>query len=244
MAPRTAGIIVIGNEILSGKVRDTNSDYLARELRALGVSVRRIVVIPDEVDVIGREVAAFSADFDLVFTSGGVGPTHDDVTMEGVAAAFGLRTVEHPKLTRIVRHWCGGRDERAAMKMARVPEGSEIVDGEGMKFPPILCRNVYIFPGIPDYLVTKFEAIKERFRCEPFVLVKVYVNEEECFIAEHLDRMEADFESVAIGSYPKIDQPDYKVIVTMESTDAALILRATETLLDLLPKGSVIRVEK
>src|SRR5207248_2634659 len=94
--PKTAGIVLIGNEILSGKIADANAAYLCRELRQLGVEVRRISVIPDEVELIAREVAAHSREYDLVFTSGGVGPTHDDVTIEGVARAVGEGTLaEH-----------------------------------------------------------------------------------------------------------------------------------------------------
>src|SRR5207244_4009349 len=91
--PKTAGIILIGNEILSGKIADVNAAYLCRELRQLGVDVRRISVVPDEVELIAREVTAQSRDFDVVFTSGGVGPTHDDVTIEGVARAMGVPVV-------------------------------------------------------------------------------------------------------------------------------------------------------
>src|SRR5262245_63348568 len=90
---RTAGIVLIGNELLSGKVADVNAVYLCRELRALGVDVRRVVVIPDEIDTIAAEVAEFSRSFAVVFTSGGVGPTHDDVTIEGVSEAFGVPVV-------------------------------------------------------------------------------------------------------------------------------------------------------
>src|SRR2546422_10291676 len=96
--PKTAGIILIGNEILSGKIADVNAAYLCRELRQLGVDVRRISVVPDEVELIAREVVAQSRDFDVVFTSGGVGPTHDDVTIEGVARAMGVPVVRHPLL--------------------------------------------------------------------------------------------------------------------------------------------------
>ena len=94
--PKTAGIILIGNEILSGKIQDANAVYLCRELRALGVDVRRISVIPDEVELIAEEVVVFSREFDVVFTSGGVGPTHDDVTIEGVARALAVPVVRHP----------------------------------------------------------------------------------------------------------------------------------------------------
>ena len=103
---RTAGIIIIGNEILSGKVTDTNSPYLTRELRKLGVTVRRIITIPDELDEIARAVAEFRPAYDVVFTSGGVGPTHDDVTIEGVARGMGENLVRHTMLVAILeRHF-------------------------------------------------------------------------------------------------------------------------------------------
>src|SRR5499427_11150570 len=124
---RTAGIILICNEILSGKVMDANASYLCRELRALGVEVRRISVIPDEVDVIASEVAAYSGAFDVVFTSGGVGPTHDDVTIEGVARALGVPVVRDPRLVSMLERFYRDRRQElteARLKMAEVPEGA------------------------------------------------------------------------------------------------------------------------
>lgn len=243
MRPRTAGIIIIGNEILSGKVRDENSHFLASKLRALGVDLRRVVVIPDDVDLIADEVRWFSGTFDYVFTSGGVGPTHDDVTMEGVAAAFGVATVENPELARVVRGWCEpGREERA-MKMALIPEGAEVLMGKGVKFPPVRLDNVFIFPGIPEYLSSKFISIMERFRGAPFKLVRLFVNEEECYITDQMDRVVEEFPGVMVGSYPQIDGDGHKVIITLESADGAELSRASERLQSLLPEGSIVRKE-
>src|SRR6266516_6701155 len=106
--PKTAGIILVGNEILSGKIADANAAYLCRELRGLGVDVRRITVIPDEVGLIATEVAAFSRDYDVVFTSGGVGPTHDDVTIEGVARAFGVPVVRDARMVEVIQRFSVG----------------------------------------------------------------------------------------------------------------------------------------
>src|SRR6266849_2224478 len=125
--PKTAGIILVGNEFLSGKIVDANAAYLCRELRELGVDVRRISVIPDEVAVIADEVRLFSRDFDLVFTSGGVGPTHDDVTIEGVARALGVAVVRHPALQALIERYYHGAPTEAALRMAEVPEGAELV---------------------------------------------------------------------------------------------------------------------
>src|SRR5712692_40023 len=118
---KSAGIILIGNEILSGKIIDANASYLCRELRALGVEVRKISVIPDEVELIASEVCLFSKSFDVVFTSGGVGPTHDDVTMEGVARAIGVAVVRDPRLVQVLERLSRGRLNEARLKMAEVP---------------------------------------------------------------------------------------------------------------------------
>src|SRR5215470_14642725 len=118
---RTAGILLIGNEILSGKITDANAAYLCRELRLLGVDVRRITVVPDEVDLIAAEVSVFRRDYDVVFTSGGVGPTHDDVTMEGVARALGVPVLRHPVLAGLLERHLGNRLTEAHLKMADVP---------------------------------------------------------------------------------------------------------------------------
>ncbi len=239
----TAAIVIIGNEILSGKVEDRNSTYLATGLRELGVDVRRISVVPDDAEIIAEEVASFSSQFDHVFTSGGVGPTHDDVTMVGVARAFGIGLESNDGLAAIIRERCGGEPGSPTMKMADLPEGAELIGEDELRFPVVVVRNVYIFPGIPEYLVKKFEAIKERFRSQPFVLRKVYINEEECFIAAALDTLVEEFPGVDVGSYPKVGLTEYKVVVTLESTKAEELEDAETRLMELLPEGVVVKVE-
>ena len=117
----TAGIIVIGNEILSGKTRDENSSYLVRELRDLGVDVRKISVIPDELDLISHEVREFSSAYHYVFTTGGVGPTHDDLTMDGIAAAFDRKVRRHPELAATLRNYYDESSIQANLRMAGIP---------------------------------------------------------------------------------------------------------------------------
>src|SRR5213593_4935174 len=148
--PKTAGIILVGNEILSGKIEDANAIYLCRELRRLGMDVRKIAVIPDDVDVIAAEVAAAHRAWDVVFTSGGVGPTHDDVTIEGVARAMGVAVVRHPLLVGILEKHFGAQLNEAHLKIAEMPEGGQLVGHESVRFPTILMRNVYILPGVPE----------------------------------------------------------------------------------------------
>lgn len=239
--PKRAGIILVGNEILSGKIVDANAAYLCRELRALGVDVRRITVIPDEVAVIAVDVRAFSDEFDLVFTSGGVGPTHDDVTIEGVATAMGVRVVRHPALVALLERYYGGAVTDAHLRMAEVPEGAELV-GQSLRFPTILMRNVYILPGVPEIFRQKFDALRERFRDDPFHLKCVFVRIGEGVLAEHLNSLLVDFPALLLGSYPEFSNPEYRVKVTLESRDGAYLEGALARFLAALPVDAVVKV--
>ena len=242
---KSAGIVLIGNEILSGKITDANAAYLCRELRQLGVDVRRITVIPDEVDLIAEIVAEFSRAFDLVFTSGGVGPTHDDVTIEGVARAFGTRVVRHPDLVRLLgEFYRGGPLNDARLKMAEVPEAAELVAAGSMRFPAIVVGNAYVLPGVPEIFRQKFDALKERFRESPFHLCCVFVSIGEGVLADHLNAVLGEHPELMLGSYPEFSHAEYKVKVTLESKDRAYLDRAVEDLLGRLPDGSVVRVER
>jgi len=240
--PKTAGIILVGNEILSGKIQDANAAYLCRELRALGVEVRRITVIPDEVDLIAREVAAFSADHDVVFTSGGVGPTHDDVTIEGVARAIGVPVVRHPKLVALLEQFYGAAVKDAHLKMAEVPDGAALLTDENLRFPTILVRNVYVLPGVPEIFRRKFDAIRERFRDAPIHLRNVFVSVGEGTLADYMNALVREFPDLAVGSYPEFSNPEYKVKVTLESRDRDYVEQALARFLERLPANAVVRV--
>src|SRR5882724_8840788 len=224
---KTAGIVLIGNEILSGKIADANAAYLCRELRALGVEVRRISIIPD-----------------VVFTSGGVGPTHDDVTMEGVARAVGTRVIRHPSLVALLERYYQGPLNEARLRLAEVPEGAELVADGSLMFPAVTVRNVYILPGVPEIFRQKFDALRERFRETPFHLISVFVNIGEGTLADHLNTLVARHPDLLLGSYPEFSNPEYKVKVTFESKDRTLVERAVEELLTALPPGALVRVQR
>jgi molybdenum cofactor synthesis domain-containing protein len=240
--PKTAGIILIGNEILSGKTRDENAAYLCRELRALGVDVRRITVIPDEVGLIADEVATFTKAFDLVFTSGGVGPTHDDVTMEGVARAMAVPVVRHPELVALLERYYRGTVTEAALRMAEIPEGAELVTGGTLRFPTILMRNVYVLPGVPEIFRQKFDALRERFRDQPIHLKNVFVRIGEGTLADYLNRLLESFPLLQLGSYPEFSNPEYQVKVTLESRDRGYLEQALGDFLARLPADAVVKV--
>jgi molybdenum cofactor synthesis domain-containing protein len=238
----TAGIVLIGNELLSGKVVDANAAYLCRQFRELGVEVRKVSVIPDEVDVIAREVRDFRASYSWVFTSGGVGPTHDDVTIEGIARGLGVRVVRHPELVARLTDVFRERLNDARLKMAEVPEGAELLAMDSLVVPVLAIANVFVFPGVPEIFRQKFEAIKERFREQPFLLRSVYVRIGEGTLAEHLNAMLREFPALLCGSYPEFSNPEYKVRVTLESKEPDYLERALRYLLERLPLEAVVRV--
>ena len=240
---KSAGIVIIGNEVLSGKTQDTNSYFLCTELRQLGVEVQKISTIPDVIELIGREVAEFSARFDFVFTTGGVGPTHDDVTIDGIAHGFGLGVVRHPDIERRMRQRLGSDINEARLRMANVPEGAELLATEALFAPIVKIHNVFIFPGIPRILQERFHAIKENFREAPYFLKNVYVKSGEGVIARILNDVLAKFPEILLGSYPVLDIPEYKVKVTFESKDPEYLQRALHSFLASLPDGAVHRVE-
>jgi len=238
-----AAIIVIGNEILSGKVVDTNAPFLTRELRAIGVTLKRILTIPDEVDEIAEAVKEFRPRYDVVFTSGGVGPTHDDVTMEGIAKGLGRRLVRHPAIETRLREFYKEHVNDARLKMSEVPEGAELLVDGRLGFPTVKCENFYILPGIPELFEQKFEALRERFSATPYTMRVVYTREGEGSIAEHLNATLAAFPELLLGSYPKLSHPEYTVKLTLESKDPEYVDRALAHLLRLLPVDAVVRTE-
>jgi molybdenum cofactor synthesis domain-containing protein len=240
----TAAIIVIGDEVLSGKVEEQNARFLVRELRSLGVGVRRIEVIPDVRDEIAAVVREAAAGFDHVFTSGGIGPTHDDVTIAAIAAAFAVPVVRHPLLADLVRQASGARLYERDLRVADVPEGAELVRGEGSPgcWPVIAFRNVYVLPGVPSILQRKFAMIRQRFAASPFYCRQIYSRESEGAIADTLDRAAADFPTVAVGSYPHLDAADHQVLVTLDGRDEAEVSRACAQIVAGLGQA-VVRVE-
>lgn len=239
----TAGIIVVGNEVLSGKVTDLNSPYLCRELRTLGVDVERILTIPDIVEDIARDVLAMSKAYDLVFTSGGIGPTHDDLTMEGVARAFGRELVMSSSIAGRIERAQGRPPNESQLKMALIPQAATLVDAGDLWFPVVIVENVYVFPGVPELLIKKFVSIRDRFRGEPFLLKNVYVKRRESDIAASLNDLLREFPHLLLGSYPKIGEESFHVLLTLESRDAAYLGRALESLLDRLSADAVYKVE-
>lgn len=240
----TAAALVIGNELLSGKIRDANVAELARALRALGIRLARVVMVPDEIPLIAAEVRALSAGYDVVFTSGGVGPTHDDVTVEGVASAFHVPVVLDPKLSDLLRGVYGERTTDAHLLMARVPEGATLCSSPEVEWPTPVMHNVWILPGIPDLFRLKLLTVRAWLRGPiSFFSRALFLRVEEPLLKPALDEVVARHPEVEIGSYPKWFDPAYRTQVTFDAATAEAARAALEDLQSLVAEADIVRAE-
>ena len=161
--PVTAALVIIGNEVLSGRTRDANTAYLATRLNELGVRLMEVRVVRDAHAAIADAVNALRASFDYVFTTGGIGPTHDDITAEAVARAFGLPLIEHPEaVARLERHYAPGEFTPARRRMTRTPEGATLIDNPVSAAPGFQIGNVFVMAGVPRIMQGMFEGLRHR----------------------------------------------------------------------------------
>lgn len=221
MSRKTVRLVIIGNEVLSGKVADANTPWLLRRLRQVGAICTGVDLVPDTVDLIARAVRAASDEADAVITTGGVGPTHDDVTMDGVAAAFGVEVIEHPALVTALERHIGAALVGAQRRLARVPDGAELENlGE---YPQVRYGNVWIFPGVPALLRHKFEEIADSLRGARMPCTAVFTNLRETELAPLLEATVAACPTAEVGSYPRHGQDGWRVLMTVEGPDQACV---------------------
>ena len=213
----TAALLIIGAEVLAAKVEDLNTPYLLEALRCQGVQVLEVRVIDDIVDEIAFAVRELSHKVDYVLTTGGIGPTHDDVTMQGVAKGFDRKIIRHPEIVAAFKAVLGDRLKPATLNMADVPEGAEIIWNESSFTPVLRVENVTIFPGIPKLMQTCFENVRQDFSGKHFVSTRLKLNASESAIAEYLEKVQEKHTDVTIGSYPQNKDSDCRVLVTIDS---------------------------
>jgi molybdenum cofactor synthesis domain-containing protein len=241
---RTAAALIIGNELLSGKIAEQNLFVLAKTLRSIGVKLCRVVMILDEMDVIVRELRELSRDHDLLFTSGGVGPTHDDLTIEAVARAFDAGITLSAEIERLLRGYYGEAITEGHLLMARVPEGARLVSSVKVPWPTVVMRNVWVLPGVPEIFQMKMEQVKSELQGDkPFVSFAVFTQLDEGEIKALLDRVVAAYPDVDIGSYPKWNEPRYKTKLTFDATSIERAQAARDAFADGLPEGTQVNID-
>jgi molybdenum cofactor synthesis domain-containing protein len=235
----TACIVVIGNEILSGRTRDANIAYLATELGVLGVRVMECRIIPDVEATIVATINEVRKKFDYVFTTGGIGPTHDDITADSIAKAFGVGISEHPEaVARMTRHYGDpALFTPARRRMARVPHGGTLVDNPVSVAPGFQMDNVFTFAGIPKVAEAMFQSMKHRLvGGDPVLSRTVRTNLPEGIIAEPLGALQKRYEDLDIGSYPAFRNGKPSVSLVLRGTDDARLAAASLELMDTIRK--------
>jgi molybdenum cofactor synthesis domain-containing protein len=228
MAQPTACVLIIGNEILSGKTQDANLQFLAQELAKLGIRLEEARVVRDVPEAIIRHVNECRAAFTYVFTTGGIGPTHDDITAECVARAFGLQLVLDAQAVDLLKR--GGRPlNEARLKMARVPVGSELIANPVSNAPGFRIGNVFVLAGIPSIARAMFaSAVPMLAKGLPILSAAVDVYLREGDFADALTQIQADHADVEIGSYPFSRDGRFGATLVVRGTDRALIQRVRD----------------
>jgi len=244
MEPMGAAAVIIGNEVLTAKVVDANGPHLIQRLREVGIPLRSLEIVPDEVDFIVEAVSRARRRAKYVFTSGGIGPTHDDVTVRAVALAMGRGVVRLPEMVELIRQRGPERMTPEVMRLADAPAGAVLLPQSGSWLPVLTVEDVFLLPGVPQLFRTQLETVLGRLSGTPVHLRMLYLNVSESAVAGVLDRVALDMPHVAIGSYPMFDPAlDYAVKVTVESVDKAEVEEAFARLLEGLPEGALVRTE-
>ena len=204
MSNFSAGIIIIGNEILSGKTQDTNSNFLAKKLINSGIELKEITVIPDEEQTIVDSVIKFHKSYTYVFTTGGIGPTHDDITSESISKAFNKRFCFHPKAFKILENFYPkGEFNEGRQRMAKMPEKVEIIPNPLTAAPGFIISNVYVFPGFPEIMKKMVDYVLENIqKGKPKKIATINTNLFESALAVKLSLIQKKYPECSIGSYP------------------------------------------
>ncbi|CAN5617063.1 molybdopterin-binding protein [soil metagenome] len=236
--PKTAAVLILGNELLSGKVEEKNLTVLARMLRVQGVKLVRVVMIGDDLDAISAEVKTLAKAHDWLFTSGGVGPTHDDVTIEAVAKAFGVPVDFSPDLEAMIRAHYKERTTPGHLRMALIPHGAALETTPEVWWPTVRLANVFCLPGIPEVFRMKLPVVAARIGKSPsFLTAAVYTKMDEGDLKPLLDQVVRDFPDIDVGSYPQWQNPDYKTKLTFDGRDASRVDAARDAFVGILPPG-------
>jgi molybdenum cofactor synthesis domain-containing protein len=241
----TAAALIIGNEILTGKVAEQNVYVLARELFALGVELKRVVVCSDDIPIIARDLNELRSAHDIVVTSGGVGPTHDDVTIKAVAKAFDVGIERAPLYEGMLREHYGERVTEMHLRMADVPAGCRLVTTEEMRWPTIAMGNVYVLPGVPEIFKAKIGVLREELKnTSRFYSRALYLTVDEPAVALLLDALSAAHTNVSIGSYLRWGKDgEYRTKLTIDGRAEEAVERCFAAMVAGLSADVIVRSE-
>lgn len=224
----TAAFLVIGDEILSGRTKDKNIGFLADYLTALGIDLKEVRIVPDEKPEIIGAVNALRARYDYVFTSGGIGPTHDDITAESIADAFGVALNLDPRAVAIMEpHYPPGQFTPARQRMAQIPEGADLIENKVSKAPGFRIENVHVMAGVPSIMQAMMDALAPSLKTGKKMLSEtVAADMPESRIAERLAAIQDAHPQTLIGSYPRATDGKFTTQIVIRSRDEAILMAA------------------
>lgn len=227
MQTKTAGVLVIGNEILSGRTQDMNIAYIGKRLENLGIVLSEVTVIPDDEQTIIDKVVAYSQQYDYVFTTGGIGPTHDDITTASIAKAFGVAVKRHPEAVACMeRYYESGTISEPRLKMADIPEGATLIDNPVSGAPGIQIKNVFVMAGVPKIMQAMLDGLVNSLVGGPPILTaSVSTNLTESKLAAGMSQIQDECTEVSIGSYPYFKKGKLGVNIVLRSVDKTLLTK-------------------
>jgi molybdenum cofactor synthesis domain-containing protein len=236
----TAALLVVGAEVLSGKVVDANGPFLITALRGCGVDVREVRVLPDIPSVIADAVRTLSASMTYVFTTGGIGPTHDDVTLQAVASGLDLAYAPHPVLVQLLQNLTHAYDAEVLARYTQAPQGCDVF-WDAASCAPVFCvKNVYVLAGVPSFVRTGFEWVKPRLKGSVFYTKTLFLNVSEPRIARPLSDVQKQHPLVSIGSYPRFDDAPYRLKITLDGRSEEAVRAAYEAVWAFCDKSWVV----
>ena len=225
----TAALLIIGNEILSGRTQDANLAYIALGLNRGGVRLAEVRVVPDIEAKIVKAVNELRAENDYVFTTGGIGPTHDDITAHSIAAAFGVKVIRHPDAEKLLRDHYGADINEARLKMAEVPEGADLIPNPVSRAPGFRIGNVHVLAGVPRIMQAQFDGVRPTLAGgKPVQSRSLVVYLAESTLAEDLGNIQHRYPSSDIGSYPFGRAGKFGTAIVVRAVEQATVDAAIE----------------
>tara|TARA_A100001015_G_C14962287_1_gene701424 strand:- start:743 stop:1489 length:747 start_codon:yes stop_codon:yes gene_type:complete len=218
---KKSGIIIIGDEILSGKTQDTNSYFLTKNLSMYGIDVLEISIISDDEKQIINKVRSFAKKFDYVFTTGGIGPTHDDITSESVSKALKKKYIQNPLAKKLLeKHYPGKELTKPRLKMSFMPRGSKLILNPVSVAPGFVTENVHVLPGVPNILKPMFlEFLNQSFKKNILPKITISTILSEGVIAQYVEEIQNKNPGISIGSYPYFKSDQFGVSLVIKSND-------------------------
>jgi molybdenum cofactor synthesis domain-containing protein len=241
---KNAGVIVIGNEILSGWTQDLNILYIGKRLEGLGIILSEVTIIPDIENDIINKVKAYSERYDYVFTTGGIGPTHDDITTASIAKAFNVNVVRNKDaVNRMEKYYQHSKLSEACLKMGDIPEGATLINNHVSGAPAFQINNVFVLAGVPEIMRSMFDSLIEYLVSGPAILTaSVCTNLTESKLACGMSEIQEKYQEVSIGSYPFFKQGNLGVNIVLRSADKGLLLSQHKLIEELVNnlKGQIL----